>query len=362
MPVLILIAAGSLDAAARWKLQYFYDKDQSALDIRDLACPSRQRCIAAGVIFEKGHAKGAAVVTSDGGEHWSQVELKERPSSLFFLNESLGWMATDGGIWRTEESGLSWTKLHKLESIEALYFLDPLHGYAAGYPKAVYQTDDGGKSWNKVVAADQPATAKEQTVYDSIIFDGLHGYIFGYSGKPRAERAPNWLDPARAVLRPQTPRTTITLETRDGGKTWKPYTGQSVADLTRLKIGPKGFALGLWEFRESAEFPTEVYRMNLTTYDKSNVYRQSNRVVTDFAYMPDGEAFLAVVEPPGKLAAAPIPGRLKILRSGSLNLWIEMDVDYRAVAQRAVMAGSDARHLWVATDTGMILKLVDENP
>ena len=102
--------------------------------------------------------------------------------------------------------------------------------------------------------------------------------------------------------------------------------------------------------------------MNLTTYDKTNVYRQSNRVVTDFAYLPDGEAYLAVVEPPGKLATAPVPGRLKILRSGSLNLWVEMDVDYRAVAQRAVLAGNDARHLWVATDTGMILKLVDENP
>lgn len=356
-----MLAGGDLHAASRWKLQYFYDKDQSALDILDLACPSQQRCIAAGVVFEKGHSKGASAVTSDGGEHWSQVELKDRPTGLFFLNESLGWMATDGGIWRTEESGRSWIKINKLEGIEALWFLDPLHGYAAGYPKAAYQTEDGGKTWSKLPAADLPTTPKDQSVYDSIVFDGLQGFIFGYSGRPRQARAPDWLDPARAVFRPQTPRTTLTLETHDGGKTWQPFTGKSIADLTRLKVGPKGFALGLFAFPESADFPAEVYRMNLSTFEKTSVYRQANRVVTDLAYMPDGEGFLAVVEPPGKLAHAPIPGKLKILRSGSLNTWIDMDIDYRAVAQRAILSGKDARQLWVATDTGMILKLVDEN-
>jgi hypothetical protein len=35
-----------------------------------------------------------------------------------------------------------------------------------------------------------------------------------------------------------------------------------------------------------------------------------------------------------------------------------MEVDYRANAQRAVMAAVDAQNAWVATDTGMILKLV----
>jgi hypothetical protein len=34
-----------------------------------------------------------------------------------------------------------------------------------------------------------------------------------------------------------------------------------------------------------------------------------------------------------------------------------MDVDYRAVAQRATIAAPDAEHLFVATDTGMILTL-----
>jgi hypothetical protein len=48
-----------------------------------------------------------------------------------------------------------------------------------------------------------------------------------------------------------------------------------------------------------------------------------------------------------------------MLVSSNRKVWLEMDVDYRAVAQRAILAAPDAAHVWVATDTGMILNLVD---
>jgi len=46
-----------------------------------------------------------------------------------------------------------------------------------------------------------------------------------------------------------------------------------------------------------------------------------------------------------------------MLKSSNLKVWEEMPVDYRAVAQRATLAAPDEHHLWVATDTGMILAL-----
>jgi hypothetical protein len=49
-----------------------------------------------------------------------------------------------------------------------------------------------------------------------------------------------------------------------------------------------------------------------------------------------------------------------MLESADLKVWEEMDVDYRAIAQRAILAAPDAQHVWVATDTGMILTLVNE--
>ena len=34
-----------------------------------------------------------------------------------------------------------------------------------------------------------------------------------------------------------------------------------------------------------------------------------------------------------------------------------MPVDYKALARSVVMAGPDPEHMWIATDTGMILHL-----
>jgi len=62
------------------------------------------------------------------------------------------------------------------------------------------------------------------------------------------------------------------------------------------------------------------------------------------------------VQVEGQLKQLPIPGKLIVLVSEDLESWTEMRVDYRAVARRAMLSGPDARHLWVATDTGLILK------
>jgi hypothetical protein len=67
---------------------------------------------------------------------------------------------------------------------------------------------------------------------------------------------------------------------------------------------------------------------------------------------------MAAVEPPGKLNSAPIPGKVKIITSGDFKTWKESDVDYKAEAGRVKLAGPDPDHLWAATDTGMILRLV----
>ena len=152
-----ILAAGS----ERWKIQFFYDKAGASLDIRDLQCPSATRCIGAGAIEDKkGRSKGTVILTSDGGKNWSLADVSEQPISLFFLNDSLGWMVTDRGVWSTNESGRTWKKLDGLKKgILQVYFLSKLHGYAIGFPKAVYETSDGGKNWTRLAAADRPATA-----------------------------------------------------------------------------------------------------------------------------------------------------------------------------------------------------------
>jgi len=87
--------------AERWKIQYFFDEDRSRLVIEDLVFPSEKRGIAMGTIVKEGDNKQkfTTLVTSDGGENWTQIPQKEHGRSLFFLNDSDGWMVTDDSIW-----------------------------------------------------------------------------------------------------------------------------------------------------------------------------------------------------------------------------------------------------------------------
>jgi hypothetical protein len=359
---LFLLVPSFSHAAERWKIQFFYDKAGASFDIRDFQCPSVSRCIAGGVIVEKnGHSKNTVLLTTDAGKQWSFVEVREAPISLFFLNDSLGWMVTDRGVWSTDEGGRTWKKLEGLKKgILQVYFLTPLHGYAIGYPKAVYETSDGGKKWTKLEAADRPVTGLLDIVYESITFLGTHGVIVGNAAQPDAGDTPIWMNPSEARRRRERPSTQVILETTDGGAKWESYTSSLYGRLTQLVLAKEGYALALFEYLHYYTLPSRVYKMKSWT-SMETIFGERDRAVTDLALLPDGTVLLAAVEPPGASNQVPIPGKLKMLRSSNLStnlkVWEEMNVDYRAVAQRATFATPDAEHLWVATDTGMILAL-----
>src|ERR1035437_6554179 len=97
----------------RWTLQYFYDQDGKDLHITDLAFPSATRGIAVGAIVDRDGRRPqfTTLVTNDAGEHWSLTPLKEFPRSLFFLDESTGWLVTSEALWFTREAGRSWTRI-----------------------------------------------------------------------------------------------------------------------------------------------------------------------------------------------------------------------------------------------------------
>ncbi len=92
-----------------------------------------------------------------------------------------------------------------------------------------------------------------------------------------------------------------------------------------------------------------------------SVFKQKDRAITDVRMFAGANGgLIAGYETEGSLYHSPIPGKLKVLTSDDLENWREMTVDYRAVAHRALIAGPDENHLWIATDTGTILKLVTE--
>jgi len=346
----------------RWRLQYFYDVDKVTFHISDLKFPSPQRGIAVGAIVGENNIKPMSAITSDGGAHWTLTPLKEPGQSLFFLNDSLGWMVTSKGLWQTEESGRSWRKLKAPSGILRVHFVDPDHGWAVGLRKQVFETTNGGAAWVKLTFPDEVKANPDYTQFNWIEFANKEiGMIGGSSTPPRRtrQRFPDWMDPQTASLRRAWPQMGILVDTRNGGKTWKPSIASLFGQITTTKLSPEGWGLGLIEFSDTFDWPSEVMFINWKGGGQKRTYREKDRRVTDVAIAaPKGPVYLAGIEHFGPLQTLPIPRKVKIMRSYDAVAWTEMPVDYRAVARRVILASAGGDNLWVATDTGMILKLM----
>jgi photosystem II stability/assembly factor-like uncharacterized protein len=361
LAVIFSIAALAAEPARaqRWQIQYFYDQNDSDLTLLNLQFTSPGHGVATGYISQKGKTRPAVVSTEDGGAHWSLAQVKEPGLALFLLDEKLGWMASAKRIWKTLDGGHTWQKQRSLQDVQRLYFLTAQHGWAVAENKKIYETNDGGEKWVEIPAAAEPNSNPDTTTYGWIDFaDSKTGVITGWSLRSGADATgAEWMIPETAVARRETPHLSIVLETRDGGVKWTSSTTSLFGRLVRVRLSPKGYGLGLVEFTDAFEWPSEVYRFDWTAGGKSTrVFREKNRFITDVAVLGDGTAYLAGIAKTDKLPNSPIPGKVKVLRSHDLKVWVEMEVDYRATARRTTLAVLDEEHAWMATDTGMILK------
>jgi hypothetical protein len=357
--VLLLLCLAGPAWSQRWALQYFYDRDDFRLQIADFRMMSAQRGLAVGTLrpVRDGRPQPVAMVTRDGGQSWTEVKLRETPVSLFFLNETTGWLVTDNGLWRTDESGFSWRKLKRAEGWRRVHFFDEQRGFAIGYPKLVTETRDGGQTWKELALTKEIAAKPENTIFTSIAFAGPRGIISGVSVPPRrmrdSQRLPAWMEPEEYEKERQWPTLLITLESNDRGQSWKSQTAPAFGAPWRLRLsGDMG--LGLFRFENSFAYPSEVYLLSLKTGKSTRLFRASDRKVTDLDLFL-GAPLLAAVEPPGKLHQLPLPGKLKMLRYEGEGKWREDPVDYRASGQEAILSVA-GREAWVALDSGMILK------
>jgi hypothetical protein len=357
---LILAFSPACPGAPKWVLKYFYDEDKSSFEVNDVSFPSPATGIAVGILEGSGSGP-ASLVTRDGGTRWELEKLKEPPLSLSFLNDSLGWMVTGRGIWRTEEAGRNWKKVSSQKDVLRVRFLTPERGFAAGTQKSVWTTEDGGKTWIKLPAAAEPKSNPDYTAYIWIEFATPEvGLILGWHRAPRwSDRGlPDWIDPDAALLRRERPSLSLTLETRDGGRTWRSTTSSLFGRISRVRMLPDGRSLGLIEMTTSlGEWPSEVHLINWRTGKSERVFRDKQVAITDVLMLPSGTAFLAGIRHPGQFKRGPIPGKLTLYSSRDMRTWTPMEVDYRATGRRAMLAAAGENDAWVATDTGMFLKL-----
>jgi hypothetical protein len=329
------------------------------LVLNDLQFASPARGVAVGYLTEKKKIVPASVVTSDGGKTWSLVRTKEVGLSVFFLTDAAGWMVTDQGIWYTDEAGRSWKKIKRQSGLRRVYFVTPEHGWAIGAMKTVIETKDGGKSWKKVQAAADLNLNTENTAFTWIDFMTPKSGIVVGKARPASwwrEQIPIWMDP-RPSRRRELPSVSVFLETKDAGATWSPQMSSLFGEVTRFRLGHNGIGIGLVEYENLFDWPSEVLKLDLKTGKNFRALRRKDRAITDVGLVTGGPGYAVGFQPGGSLAYTPVPGPVKVLRSNDLMNWADMDVDYRAVATRVYLAAVDASHVWIATDTGMILKL-----
>jgi len=346
-------------AEDHWEIQYRYRQTDSTLTINDLTFPDEMHGIACGFTVdrkEKDHP--IVLVTSDGGVNWTEAPVREACLSLFFLGDSTGWMVTDTGLWTTQEAGRSWVKSKTAPAdLLRIWFLDTNHGFAAGREKHVYETKDAGATWTSLAVAGTAPGDPIYTTYGDIAFTGNKGIISGWNIPPH-RGGPDWMQPSEAEAKKQVPHVSILLQTKNAGETWTESNVSLFGQITRMTLSPDNIGLGLVEFKDQFDYPSEVYRLDLANGKNELAFRARDRAITDIRLFSALHGLLVGYETTGPVFRSPIPGKLKVLTSSDLQTWTEMPVDYRAVAHAALITGPDEKHVWIATDTGMILHLV----
>jgi hypothetical protein len=343
-------------SAERWTMQFFHDEDESALSIGAIAFPTPTRGLAVGALIKDDNEKGVTLVTTDGGANWTTLPAPDIAHSLFCLDEAACWMVGRNGVWLTTEAGRDWRRVFRQRGITRVYFTSRDRGWAIGAEKKLFETRDGGKRWNPMPVRSEVKTNPERTVFHAISFAGKAGLITGRSEPPERSNLPLWMDD-KVQSRRERPALSVVLMTEDGGENWAITTSSLFGRVAVVRTNVDGRGLALVEFDRWFAYPSELFRMDLRGGSNDRSLRESDFVITDVALVPSGSGFAVGYEPPGKLARAPIPGKLKVMQSNDLKAWTDMDVDYRAVARRVVIAAHDQANVWLATDTGMILKL-----
>ena len=360
----LVLGATGAGAADKWNVAFFHDEQDSALTLGEIVFPSERRGLALGVLNEKGRVRPVAVVTGDGGKRWEMVPLKEIPVTVACVNDTACWMATEGGVWFTEEAGRSWRKVSRQKGILAMHFDSATHGFAGGVKKTIWETRDGGKSWTPLAATKEIAAKEEYAAFHAMGFGGKTGIIAGTSRPPRREDMslfPPWMEPERAAKRRVWPNLMMMAETRDGGGTWKVSSASIFGQVSRILVDPAGFAVVLLRFGDTFEVPAEVGQIDFKTGKLAPVYRKKEHAVTDVAYLANRSIVAAGTEQLG-LRSLQLPGRVvireaKIREVTQVGSFEEQAVDYRAVARQVKLAAAPDGQLWATTDAGMILRL-----
>jgi hypothetical protein len=207
-----------------------------------------------------------------------------------------------------------------------------------------------------MAVSDEVKTSEDRTVFHALTFlNDSRGIIAG-KVEPRSDELPIWME-AEPELEREVPSLSVVVESADGGQTWKTTSTSMFGRITTVRSSRRlPFAIALIEFDRYFTYPSELFRIDTKTGNSQRIFRDKEFAINDVVVLPDGTVVAAGFEPPGRLVRTPGPGKLRVMRTSDLSVWSTVDVDYRAVARRVSAGAAPDGTVWLATDTGMILR------
>lgn len=177
----------SADAGASWQI-HALDRD---IILNAEAWPDSTH----GWIVGEG---GAILATADGGATWTD-QTSGVEKTLFgtsFSDGQHGWaVGLDGLILRTTDGGQTWQVQHgdtQISTLDQVGFKEafdnptlyaiavtPTYGYAVGDNGAVFDSSDGGQTWQRKAV---PAAANLRWIRAVSLVSGTHGMLVGANG------------------------------------------------------------------------------------------------------------------------------------------------------------------------------------
>lgn len=128
---------------------------------------------------------GCIYKTVDGGDSWKKYEINELKNDywidgLFFINSEYGWACSlDGIILKTIDGGESWQTVftnYKKAAFYQTYFINSSTGWTVGNGGIIIKTVDGGNNWTKQFSDAQ------NPLHDILFLNENTGWIVGEMG------------------------------------------------------------------------------------------------------------------------------------------------------------------------------------
>lgn len=275
------------------------------------------------------------ILLSSDGENWQQgnVPVQSTLTSVFFLNEKLGWaVGHDSTILHTTDGGLNWLVQQYLPELHRplldIYFKDSSEGIAVGAYGQVFRTLDGGTTWinefhKEFLLPDDIDYLNELKLEDEIAYLDEIAFILPHFNRLVQSEQTLFLLGEAGLL----------AQSDDFGKTWQPYDNfyhGSFFTLGQVKSGElivAGLRGHVFRSRESGS-QWHAIETNTTALLNDIVVSEDNRMFIlgnngmVLTSNDGGESFTQRVQPDGKALTAGVWFKGKLVATSDVGIKI----------------------------------------